>query len=132
MDVVDIMSSEDVLAVSRDLDAILGREGARDNPNPYDNGMGRGHTSIPYANWVQTCPFHLLGVQIVNYGRSDHGLPDLPEGVQAHRTNLFGKKICFRGIRACWLNPDVRVRTSYQTGSRRYAVIVVLGLDGRR
>jgi hypothetical protein len=34
VDVVDIVSGKDTLAVSRDLDAILGREGARDNSHP--------------------------------------------------------------------------------------------------
>jgi hypothetical protein len=49
VDVVDIMSGKDTLAASRDLDAILCREGARDNSHPYDNGRGR-LVSVPHAN----------------------------------------------------------------------------------
>jgi hypothetical protein len=114
VDVVDIVSGKDTLAASRDLDAILSREGARDNSHPYDNGRGR-LASVLHANWVQTCPLHSLGVQIVDHGGTDRGLPDLSERVQADSTRLLWKKVCF-GAR--WLDPDVGARASDQKGLR--------------
>jgi hypothetical protein len=122
---VNIVSGKDTLAVSRDLDALLGREGARDNSHPYDNGRGR-LASVPHANWVQTRPLHPLGVQISNHGGTDRGLPNLLERVQAGRARLLGKKVCFR---ACRLEPDIEAGASDQRGLRGYAVVEVLGLD---
>ena len=68
MDVVDTVSGKDTLAASRDLDAIPGREGARDDSYPYDNGRGRRLASVSHANWVQTRTLHPLRVQIDNHG----------------------------------------------------------------
>jgi hypothetical protein len=112
VDVVDTVSGKDTLAVSRDLDAILGREGARDNSHPYDNGRGR-LASVPHANRVQTRPLHPLGVQIANHGGTDCGLPDLSERVQADRTRLLGKKVCFGARR---LKPDVGLERATKGG----------------
>ena len=122
------MSGKDTLALSCDLDALLGREGARDNSHPYDNGRGR-LASVPHANWVQTRPLHSIGVQIANHGGTDRGLPDLSERVQANRARLLGKKVCFGARR---LEPDVGARASDQRGLRGYAIVEVLGLDRRR
>jgi hypothetical protein len=127
VDVVNIVSGKNTLAVSRDFDTIHGKEGARDNSYPYNNGRGR-HASIPHANWVQTRPLYLLVVQIINYGGTDHVLPDLSERVQADRTGLLGKKVMV-GFGARRLNPDVGTTASHQTWLRGYSVIVILSLD---
>jgi hypothetical protein len=56
--------------VSRDIEAILGREAARHNSHPYDNGKGR-LASIPHANWgPRLVHLTLLGAQIVNHDGS--------------------------------------------------------------
>ena len=49
VDVVDIVSGKDTLAVRRELDAIPGGEAARHNSHPYDNG--RKLASISHADW---------------------------------------------------------------------------------
>jgi hypothetical protein len=112
MDVVNIASRKYTLAVSRNFDTILGREESRENSYPYNSGRGT-LASVPHANWVQTRTPHPFGVQIVNHGGTDCGLPDLLERVQAERTSLLGKKICFGARR---LDPDVGTRASDQKG----------------
>ena len=114
MDVVNIVSGKDTLAVSPNLDTILRREGARDNSHPYDSGRGR-LLNIPHANWVQTHTLHPLEVQIINYSRTNCGFPDLLDRVQAERTRLLGKNVCF-GARQ--LDPDIGARVSNQKGLR--------------
>jgi hypothetical protein len=49
--------------------------------------------------------------------------------MQADRTRLLGKMVCFGARR---LDPDVGARASDQRGLRGYAVVEVLGLDRRR
>ena len=80
--------------MNRDLDALLGSVRARDNTYPYDSGRGR-LASVPYANRIQTCPLHLLGVQIGNHAGTDCGLPDVSKRVQADRTRLLRKEVRF-------------------------------------
>ena len=128
VDIIDTMSRKDTLALSRDHNAILCREGARDDSHPYDSGRGR-FISISHANWVQTRTLHPLRVQICNYSGTDRSLPNLSERVQADRTRHLGKKVCFG---ACGLNPDICARASNQNGLRGQAVVEVLGLDRRR
>ncbi|KAL6303949.1 hypothetical protein BKA93DRAFT_785418 [Sparassis latifolia] len=81
------------------------------------------------ANWVQTHTLHPLGVQIVNHGGTDRGLPDLSERVQTNRTRLLTNKVCFR---ARQLDPDIGAGASDQRGLRGYAIVEALGLDRQR
>jgi hypothetical protein len=77
---------------------------------------------------VQTRTLHPLGVQIVDHGGTDRGLPKLSERVQADRTSLLGKKVCLGARR---LDQDVSARASDQRALRRYAIVDVLGLDSQ-
>lgn len=114
VDVVHLVSGKDALAMNSDLDAILGREGARDNSDPYDSGTGN-LVIVTYTYWVYTRPLHPLGIQIFEYGGTNRGLPDVSERVRAQRIKLLGDKVCFGARR---LDPDVGAGTSDQTGAR--------------
>jgi hypothetical protein len=117
VDINDTVNGKDILAMSCDLNAILSREGIRNNPNPYNNRKGR-LIGIPHLNWVpETHTLHwTCGVQIVNHGRTDHGLPNLLERVQAIGTTLV------EGVDGShWLDPDIGTRASNQKGLSGYA-----------
>jgi len=110
--------------VSRELDALFGREGARDNSHPYDSWRGR-LPSIPHVDWVQTRTLDSLG----NHGGTDRGLPDRSERVESKRIRLLWLKVWFGARR---FDPDIGARTSNQAGLGGEAVVEVLGLDRRR
>lgn len=128
MHVIDIVSGKDPLAVSHNLNTNLSSERARKNADPHDSKRGR-VTNMPPANGVQTRTLDPVGTQIANHGRTDQGLPDVLERVEAERTSLLRNKVCFD---APQLNLDVGTKASDQMGLRGYAITVVLGLNWRR
>jgi hypothetical protein len=111
--------------VSHGLNAILKREGSGNNPHPYNNGR---ETVTHKSNswWIETSPLDLIGFQILDYGGTNCGLPNLSERVQADRTGLLGKKVHFG---TCQLDPKVGAGASNQTWLRGDAIIVMLCLD---
>ena len=52
VDIVDRTIGKDSLAANRDLYAIVGREGAREDSDPDDNRRRRRLTDYSHANWV--------------------------------------------------------------------------------
>src|SRR5882757_2453127 len=97
MNIIDIVISEEGPAVNHDLNANLGRKGARDNSNPDDNRRGR-LASYPNMKWVQACTLHPHFLQISIHGITKSGLPDIIETVHTNKSTLLGVKVCFRTL----------------------------------
>ena len=90
----DVVGGDGLVHIFRQADRITidSREpGTTPNTN---NGRER-LASVSHANRIQTCPLHLLGVQIGNHAETDCGLPDVSKRVQADRTRLLRKEVRF-------------------------------------
>ena len=95
--------------------SILGREGARDNPRPYDNRVGRGKTCQRISCELGPDSSTPLGAQIVNYGETDMASQITWRGCKPIgqlfyfilRTGLLGKKVCFGTYQ---FNPNIGAR----------------------